>query len=109
MYGPTCREELSVLKEEIARRSGRHVSLNVFKELENPSVFLCIQCQKLLLKKNRLKAQIQEITKNIDSKLGLLTEKTPRTRQVAEQDITQQGASSSASPEVIVSFVSTLY
>ena len=95
MYGPTCREELEVLKEEIARRSGRQG----FRELENPSVFLCIYCQKLLLKKKRLKAELQEINRNIDSKLGMLTEKTPRARQITEQE-----ASSRTSPDIIVSF-----
>ena len=105
LYGLSCQEELGILKEEISRRNGRSISLNMFKELDNPSVFLCIRCQKLLLKKKRLKTELQEINESIDAKLGLLTEIAPRTRQTTEQETTVQAALLSASPDIIVSLV----
>ena len=76
LYGLSCAIELVVLKKEIRR--AKDCCISKTRELANPSVYLCMYCQKLLLKKKRLDEELAEIRTTIDSKLRLITEIVPK-------------------------------
>ena len=72
LHGGHCNEELAILSTEI-RRHGALPSLSRIRELSNPCTYLCRHCQTLLLQKKKLEDELEDRTKKIDLKLGLLT------------------------------------
>ena len=108
LYGPNCRVELGILKQEIARVKASTISC--IKELANPNVYLCIQCQRLLLKKKQLEEGLADVVSKIDSKLGVLTEiasTRKRTLSEASREQTSKEAGGS-SPNVTVHMYSSI-
>ena len=110
LYGISCRTELGILKAQIA--SIRASNIFSFKELANPNVYLCIQCQRLLLKRKQLEEELADVVSKINSKLGVLTEIAPcrkRSLSEASQELTSQEAGGSSSPGVTVRMYSIIY
>lgn len=71
-------------------------------------MYLCIHCQKLLLRKKKLNEELAEVVTTIDAKLRLVTvtEIGPRKRTLSEtvqEAQPSEGVSGSSSPDVIVS------
>ena len=74
--------ELDVLKQKIVRVKGTCISR--IRELSNPSVYLCLHGQNLLLRKRRLDEELSQAVIFVDGKLGLISEVGPRKRTLSE-------------------------
>jgi len=81
---------LANLKSEITRIRKVHISR--IKQLEDPNVYLCRQCQNLLKNKKKLEDELLKASKTIESRL-LLMEFLPESTRL-------QAASSSDNPEL---------
>ena len=88
LHGPSCRLELQILKLEVSRV---YSSISSFDRLSNPAAYLCVKCQRLLLRRSNLQKQLMECIANIRSKLTLLIPNTqPAPTAALSFDIEQQ-------------------
>jgi len=67
LYNQPCAPELAILKNELSRV--RRVHISRVKQLDNPTVYLCRQCQNLLKNKKKLEDDLSKAAKTIESKL----------------------------------------
>ena len=88
LHGPSCRLELQILKLEVSRV---YSSVSSIDRLSNPAAYLCVKCQRLLLRRSNLQKQLMECIANIRSKLTLLIPNTqPAPTAALSFDIEQQ-------------------
>ena len=73
LHGGHCNEELEILKKEIEQHETLP-SLSRIKELTDPPVYLCNQCQNLLKSEKLLESKLKGKIEEIDIKLGFLME-----------------------------------
>ena len=88
LHGGRCNEELEILRKEIERHETLP-SLSRIKELTDPLVYLCNQCQNLLKSKKHLESKLKSKIEEIDCKLGFLMERScvrNRKRPLEEDD-----------------------
>ena len=68
LYGNSCFTERLVLQNVLARRQLR---LNSSRDLNNPDAFLCLLCQRQLLKVKKLEEEIKSTVAELDLKINL--------------------------------------
>ena len=83
-----CRLELQILEMEV---SCVYSSVSSIDRLSSPAAYLCVKCQRLLLRRSNLQKQLMECIANIRSKLTLLIPNTqPAPTAALSFDIEQQ-------------------
>ena len=73
LNGPSCKVEAALLKKALIRYSGRgDVSYYCHGLFNNPSTFLCVKCQKTLLKHNSVEEELARLNADVNAKCGAL-------------------------------------
>ena len=72
MNGAACKLEAELLAKALTRYSQHRCFATCYQKLKEPSTFLCLSCQNLLLKSKMLEDKLYAVEQTIDSKLEIL-------------------------------------
>ena len=72
LNGVACKAEGELLRRALARYCGRVNIARALELLEDPSVFLCMKCQQILMKQSSLEAELFRINQQINVKCKTL-------------------------------------